>query len=164
MSVVAARKKNDKIEIAADSITVCGYTVMSAANNSSSTKIKRINNTVIAGCGLSEITSMLFLFAKTHLIKESTEDGIIDWMKDFMDWRREKTGKFGIEDNEFLIVFQNRIFKFHNYYCQEIDTFMAIGAGFEYALAALRLGHSPFNAVQVACDLSIYCRGPVVEV
>jgi ATP-dependent protease HslVU (ClpYQ) peptidase subunit len=37
------------------------------------------------------------------------------------------------------------------------DTFLAIGSGRDYAMAAMHLGHDAKTAVQVACDLDAYC-------
>ena len=37
----------------------------------------------------------------------------------------------------------------------------AIGAGEDYALASLHLGHTAKEAVETACELSVYCERPV---
>lgn len=46
--------------------------------------------------------------------------------------------------------------------CQ-IKDYVAIGAGDDFATAALYLGHTPREAVEVACNLSCYVAGPIVE-
>ena len=45
---------------------------------------------------------------------------------------------------------------------EEIDDFAAIGAGRDYAYAALYLGATPKEAVEVACELSCYVSEPIV--
>ena len=47
---------------------------------------------------------------------------------------------------------------------EEINDYAAIGAGRDYAYAALYLGHEPKEAVKVACDLSCYVSEPIIEV
>lgn len=37
----------------------------------------------------------------------------------------------------------------------------AIGWGFDFALAALYLGHPVQKAVETAIELSVYCEGPI---
>ena len=42
-----------------------------------------------------------------------------------------------------------------------VADFEAIGAGMDFALAALYLGHSVTEAVETAIELSVYCENPV---
>ena len=43
-----------------------------------------------------------------------------------------------------------------------IITYEAIGAGLDYALAALYLGHTVEDSVKTACELSVYCEQPII--
>lgn len=45
----------------------------------------------------------------------------------------------------------------------ELFDYGAIGAGEDFATAALYLGHHPKEAVKVACDLSCYVCEPIIE-
>ena len=47
-------------------------------------------------------------------------------------------------------------------YVAEVTDFYAIGYGHQYSEAALYLGHSPQEAVKVACDLCCFVDGPIV--
>jgi len=46
---------------------------------------------------------------------------------------------------------------------QRVEKFEAIGAGSDFALAALFLGKDSREAVEVACQLSIYCEEPIIS-
>ena len=48
-------------------------------------------------------------------------------------------------------------------FVHEISDYIAIGAGEQFANAALYLGHTPKEAVKVACDLSCYVSEPIIE-
>ena len=48
-------------------------------------------------------------------------------------------------------------------YVNEINEYAAIGAGEDFALAALYLGHSAKEAVKTACELSAFVAEPIVE-
>jgi len=159
MSVVAV-KKNDKggFDIAADDIAVNGWTVSSNADNQTFSKIQKINNIVIGGSGKTEVITMLFMYARTHLIKNNDLDNVFDWFKGFLDWRKEKSDKYGISGNYFIIVFNKKAFYFENFLCVEIKENFAIGAGRDFALAALSLGHSVEEAIEVSCKLSAFCN------
>ncbi len=55
----------------------------------------------------------------------------------------------------------SHVFEIESFFVQEITDFAAIGAGRDFALAALHLGHDARKAVEVACKLSVYCEVPV---
>jgi len=48
-------------------------------------------------------------------------------------------------------------------FINEIKDFAAIGAGEDFANAALYLGHSPEEAVKVACELCCFVSEPIVK-
>jgi hypothetical protein len=47
------------------------------------------------------------------------------------------------------------------FWCKEVTDYTAIGAGMDFALAALYLGNSVKEAIKAACHLSVYCEEPV---
>lgn len=162
MSVVAV-KRNEKggFDIAADDISCHGWTVISNADNKTFSKLQEMNDIIIGGSGATEVITMLFMYARTHLIKNNDLDTMIDWFKDFLDWRKKKSDKYGISGNYFLIIMDKKAFYFEDFLCIEIEDNFAIGAGRDFALAALSLGHTAKQAVEVACKLSSFCNEPV---
>jgi ATP-dependent protease HslVU (ClpYQ) peptidase subunit len=66
-----------------------------------------------------------------------------------------------LENSAFLVAYKQKVFFIDNYFVQEINDYYAIGVGMDYALAALYLGASVKEAIEVACHLSIFCEKPV---
>ena len=162
MSVVVVNKlKSGKFEIAADDIAVNGWTISNNADNQTFSKLEKINDITIGGSGKTEVITLLFMYARTNLIKTNDQDSMLEWFKGFLDWRKQKTDKYGIEGNTFLIVYGDKAFYFENFLCVEVKENFAIGAGRDFALAALSLGHSAEEAVKVACKLSAFCNEPI---
>lgn len=156
MSVIAVKITNGVATVAADSIVVSGYT----QSKEKSVKLKYINNMIIGGVGSAEELALFMLFCKTRTPKSSDDDGILEFISGFMDWKYKKISKSDI-DNDYVIVFEKKCFIARGFFIKEVSHFAAIGAGMDYALTALHLGKSAHDAVAVACDLCIYCERPV---
>lgn len=158
MSVVAVRKLKNKIIIGSDSIRVHGYT----QEKLQFAKLRKVNEIVIGSCGLAYESSLLFLFCKTHSPTSAEENDILEFLSEFQDWVRKKTGinAFTVS-NEYVLIFAGKIYRIQNFLIQEIEDYTAIGAGMDYALSALYLGADVAKAVETACELSIFCEKPV---
>jgi hypothetical protein len=81
-------------------------------------------------------------------------------MSEFQDWLKKKTDKTYIE-NSYILVFDKKVFKTEGFYVVEVTDYAAIGAGMDFSLTCLALGHSVKEAVEMACHFSIYCETPV---
>lgn len=159
MSVVACRVNESGYEIAADSITVRGYT-QSRGKNSSHSKLFEINEIVIGAVGLAEETSLLRLFATTHKPAAANELALLEFFSEFSGWKGKRINNSQIE-NSYLIGFNNKVFAIHQWFIKEVITYEAIGAGMDFALAALYLGHSAEKSIETAIELSILCEAPI---
>ncbi len=160
MSAVAVKKEKGKITIGADSILVSGYT------QEKDTKAKLFRSTpdfIFGASGMAADGELLNIFAKTHKPKAATEEAIIDFFNEFLGYLRGTMGSpaINLDNTNYLIVFKRRIFFFHNFYIREIKDYYAIGAGRDFALAALYLGQSVRKALEAACHLSVYCEKPI---
>jgi ATP-dependent protease HslVU (ClpYQ) peptidase subunit len=158
MSVVVVKVQPNKIEIASDSITVRGWTQSKDSNKFS--KLIKINDLFLGSVGLAEESSLLQVFCATRKPEAATESAIVNFFSEFAEWKNKKIGKYIIE-NDYLLVVDHHAFQIERFFVQEIIDFMAIGAGRDFALAALHLGHDVRKAVAVACELSVYCEAPV---
>src|SRR5882762_1581094 len=158
MSCIAVKITSTSISMAADSIRVSGYT---QSKDHSKSKLFQVNDISIGHSGLCSEGGLLYLYCATHKPSGSTELDIVNFFSDFTDWYRKKLGNGGIKlEGEFLIVFQGKVYYIIEFCIREVFNTYAIGAGRDFALAALSLGASPEKAVEVACDLSIYCEQP----
>lgn len=158
MSIVAVKVSTDKIEIASDSITVRGWTQSKDSNKFS--KLVKINDIIIGAVGLAEESSLLQIFCSTHKPEDTTESSIVGFFSEFSEWKNKKTSKSTLE-NDYLLVIGGHVFQIERFFVQEITDFTAIGAGRDFALAALYLEHDVRKAVEVACELSVFCEQPI---
>jgi hypothetical protein len=121
-----------------------------------------INGLLVGGVGKAEETSLFQIYASTHRIAAATESAVLEFLSEFSAWKKKKIDKADLE-NSYLLGVENVVFYIHGWYVTRISTFEAIGAGMDFALAALHLGHTPKEAVQVATELSVFCEGPIQE-
>lgn len=155
MSIVAVRIYDDKIEVAADSIMVRGWT-----QTNKYSKLHFINDMYIGTAGLAEEGSLFRVFCATRKPEQPTEGAIITFFSEFADWKNNKTGSASLQ-NEYIFIYSGKVFEIQRFHIQETKDYAAIGAGMDFALAALHLGHTAKEAVAVACVLSVYCEEPI---
>jgi len=162
MSVIACKITERGYEIAADSILVRGYT-QSTGQNIHAAKLFESNGMVIGTVGELEEESLFRLFCATRFPNAATEHALLEFLADFSDWKKARLDNPGIE-NRYIIGFGGKAFSIERWSVSEIAEYNAIGAGADYALTALHLGHSVEEAVQAAIDLCIYCEPPIIVI
>lgn len=162
MSVVTARVTSSGFTIAADSIGVIGYT-QTRGDNVNMVKLKEVNGIVIGGVGYSEETSLLYLFCETRRPESTTELALLGFLSEFSEWKNKKTGKY-YGGNHYIIAIGGVVYQVMGYDVSKVEKYAAIGAGMDFALAALHLGASAEKAVEVAIELSVYCETPVITI
>ncbi len=159
MSVIAARKYTDRIVMAADSINLFGQT---KETKNLRVKLRKIGEDFMVGAaGTSRETGLFYNYLDTHKLAVPTEAAVLNLMVEFIDFARKFDERFWTE-NEYLIAYKTALFYVYDLDVIEVKEYAAIGAGEDYALTALRLGHGPFDAVKVACDLCAFTAGPIV--
>lgn len=159
MSVVACRILPDGYEIASDSITI-RWATQSKGENTKFSKLFEVNGLVIGCVGSAEESSLLQMYCKTRQPAAANEQDLLEFMSEFANWKKTKVSKSDI-DNHYLIGFEGKVFSIGGWFIQEVLKYEAIGAGMDYALAALYLGNSAHDAIKVACELSIFCEEPI---
>lgn len=187
MSVVAVKINPDTIDLCSDSF----IGDRSQQAKMLFAKSFQVNGITIGGAGSAEETSLLKIFCQNHSPAAVDEDDVIDFFVEFIEWKKKKIpshlvryprrrgGKpnpgvlsriWGLIRkqranatlmNYYLLVYRGKVFDINDLYVREITTYWALGAGETYAKAALHLGHSAFEAVQVACELSPWCETPI---
>ena len=156
MSVVAVRVEKDKITIGADSILVSGYT----QEKDKMAKLFQNEWMVVGDVGEAQEGALFQIFSKTRKPREASVDAMTEYLFDFFSWKREKTDSDKLE-NSYIIIFNKKAFLIEGFYVKEVTDYTAIGAGMDFALAALYLGSSVQDAIKTACHLSILCEEPV---
>ena len=159
MSVVAVQIRAGKARFSSDSIRVTGWT----QEKETYSKLEKFSDSLVVGfCGECRYRVMLKAFSKTHMPAEGSVDAVTEWFSEFAGWI-SKVPNFAVDMGmaTYLLAFGGKVFLFSNYFCREVKDHYAIGAGSDFALAALHLGHAPEEAVKVACELSAFCEAPV---
>jgi ATP-dependent protease HslVU (ClpYQ) peptidase subunit len=156
MSVVAVKVTKNKITIGADSILVSGWT----QEKDKLAKLGEVNGMVVGDVGNAQEGALFMVFCKTRKPREASVDALIEFMSEFQDWLNKKIGETTLK-NEYIIVFDGKAFLMEGFYIKEITDYTAIGAGMDFALAALYLGNSVKEAIKAACHLSVMCEEPV---
>lgn len=160
MSVVVCKVSKDKIEIASDSIVVCGWTKLNNPQNKV-VKMMKYNDMIIGGCGTAEEESLLFHYMKTHTIEDMDEKSVLDFIIEFRRWKNDLTGDNSLV-NPYVIAYKGKAFAMEGMLVFPIDDYYAIGAGQDYALGALYMGASAAEAVKAACELCAMVCEPIV--
>lgn len=160
MSVVCAKVYKDEIVLAADSILVRGWSSKTTEHTFS--KLNKVNGIIIGSCGFAQEHSLMTHYMETHKPKNATTKAILDFMVEFTKWKKDYETSAEIK-NCYIIAFDGKCFEVSCLFVTEIETYSAIGAGEDFAMAALYLGHSPKEAVKVACDLSCFVAEPIIE-
>lgn len=156
MSVVAVKVEKDKITIGADSILVSGYT----QEKDKMAKLFQNEWMVVGDVGEAQEGALFQIFSKTRKPREASVEAMTEYLFDFFSWKREKTDADKLE-NSYVIIFNKKAFLIEGFYVKEINDYAAIGAGMDFALAALYLGSSVQDAIKTACHLSILCEEPI---
>jgi ATP-dependent protease HslVU (ClpYQ) peptidase subunit len=156
MSVVAVKVEKNKITIGADSILVSGYT----QEKDKMAKLFQNEWMVVGDVGEAQEGALFQIFSKTRKPREASVEAMTEYLFDFFSWKREKTDADKLE-NSYIIVFNKKVFLIEGFYVKEVTDYASIGAGMDFALAALYLGSSVKDAIKAACHLSILCEEPV---
>jgi ATP-dependent protease HslVU (ClpYQ) peptidase subunit len=159
MSIVCCQVYDGKIEIASDSISVRHYT-QSKGSNLKHVKLIQINGMTIGSVGAIEESSLFFQYCSTRKPRAATEQDIMMFLAEFSEWKKKLIDNNKIE-NSYILAIDKKAFVIEGFLVQEISQYEAIGAGMDYALAAMYLGHDVKKAVEVACELSVWCEKPI---
>lgn len=159
MSVIAARvyKNANKIVMASDSIMVKGW----SKTTQNTTKLVSINGMIMGVTGHCDEASLMFKYMETHKPLAPTERDVLDFVVEFSQWKRDYSGDTVIRDT-YLLAYGGHLFCMEGIFVYEVKEYESVGAGEDFAKAALYLGHSPQEAVKVACELSCFVCEPIV--
>lgn len=161
MSVVAVRvKDNGDFDISSDSQWTRG---MNKGTCEKRPKLWETNDMVIGAVGTASEINIMRLYSEITKPADTTERAVLDWIIGFNAFHKTKTDA-APENTEFILCFNKMVFAIAGLYFKPVLDYAAIGSGEDFALAALYLGKSTKEAVEVACNLTIYCCEPVITI
>lgn len=158
MSVIACKVHPDRIELAADSILVSGW---SQRTDGKWTKLAKVRDVVVGSSGLASEAGLMQLFLQTTRPKFADVESVLAFMGEFASWKQKRVNDATLH-NQFILAFDGKAFVTQEYFVDEIVNYYAIGAGEDFATAALHLGRSAAAAVETAVALSVFCEDPIV--
>lgn len=163
MSVVAVKLNKDTIEISADNqVSYGGNKLYGEDRGKHPAKIFKTNDIIFGTAGYTSVASMFRLFCETRKPESATELGILNFLSEFDDWGKSKDNSFKLENN-FIIIFENKVFSTSEFEVNSIESYSAIGSGMFLALGAMYMGADTKKAVDVAKKYDLYCGGDTVS-
>lgn len=159
MSVITAKVYKDRIIMAADSIMCRGW---SKQTNHDFVKMEHINGMIIGGVGNAMEISLMWHYMDTHRPADATVKSVLNYVIEFSMWKNNQVGS-PMVDNAYLMAYKGKLFYIEKMFIYEISDYKGIGAGEDFANAALYLGHTPKEAVETACALCCVVAEPIIE-
>lgn len=162
MTCIACKKDSEWIYISSDSQSSWDMIGNKETDKSKDktkknhSKIYEENWMVIGACGSVSESNIMKLFAKNHKPKSADEDGMMEFMIEFKERATKKDSWFEY-DNEYIIIYQNKIYKCYWIDVSEVPEYTAIWSWMFFALSALYLWFDTEKAVEVACEFDLYC-------
>ena len=172
MSVVVLKKYEDRIEISSDSCVSNGVENIDHQNGACK-KLIRINDIIVGGCGDLYEVQLLQYYLKTYEPKLASQYDLQKLIYNFIQYKRKGLGivdrlkhKFFYDNrvkNSYIFVFNNQCFYVEGTVISLIKNMYAIGSGKLTAYAALRVGMSPHDAVEMSCKYNFGVSEPIID-
>lgn len=161
MTIIAAKKYEDRIEMASDSRATAGDFIW----NDDIQKIYRNDRVCIAAAGNSDIVYTFF----RKIIKENIlQSAYIENMMVYSEYLDDFLTEYDISmlaDSISLVTIlgndQSLLCRSMDRECTLIKEFSAIGIGYPIAMGALEMGATPVEAVKIACKYNSNCGGKI---
>ena len=166
MTTIVAKKENGYIHICANTRVSYGYERGdSKVGGCNLDKLVKINDECfIASCGEASLSIYNELFSRINYLEGTDIKHIIDYMFKFRQYFKSMTEIKEISGYGF-VVFKDKIFQiiYDSNEIFEMQDFVACGSGRYYAIAALHLGKSAKEAVELSCKLDAFSELPIQE-
>lgn len=179
MTILAAVKKNNRVYIGADRITMFGGEY--ATDLVDNCKIMKLRHAYLASSGYTLVNNVIeHLYSKGSEILDNEFRNRADVFQFFLALYGQLKDNYTLVDsgkdtyaaiyNSFLLVTPGHIYGIaNNLSVHEYDQYAAYGAGADYALGSLYSIYDVLDdgeeitrvALEAACQFSIYCKEPL---
>lgn len=157
MTVIAVDVRGEDIVIGADSQITYGYHMRV---DNPPKLIRSKTGVILAGTGAAEGNALMRLYLENNRPREASEYAVTEFITDFRKWAHDRAKDPNLA-TQFLLAVDGVAYEIHDYYIALVTTFKAMGAGLEYAEAAMYLGQTVEQAIRAACHLSTACNEPI---
>ncbi|KKN71757.1 hypothetical protein LCGC14_0418230 [marine sediment metagenome] len=158
MSIVVVKIEKNKLVIATDSFIGFGWGTQLKDKEA---KLFRQNGMIVGCVGYASDITWFRAYTKTRKLKGMQEEDVIEFMTDYIEWARKKFSDYKNQSSFIICQDGKAVFVTSDFYVKEIKDYRAMGAGQDFSLTAFHFGKSAKEAVEIACELSIYCEKPV---
>lgn len=158
MTVIAAKVEENHIVMSCDSQVSRGW-----HKKSTGYPVKIIDGSdfIIGASGAAVLMPLLSAYSKNHQIGDGGADRIIEWCFEFLEFCKKKTDSWN-QEGQLILAHGSGLFVIEQWLPLKIDDFCAVGSGFQYAEAAMYLGKTTEEAVDVAIHMDYGCGGDTV--
>ena len=122
----------------------------------------KVNDIIVGTSGTMAEGSLMQYYMRTHNPATAALPDILDFLVEFSRWKKDLMGDSSV-NNHYIVAYDGHLFYADGVCPYGVRDFCSIGAGRNYANAVMKLGHTPKEAVKVACDLCCYVAEPVIE-
>jgi ATP-dependent protease HslVU (ClpYQ) peptidase subunit len=161
MSVIAARKYKDRVDISADSQITWGSSYKQT--NTPFAKLIKQNKIIIGSSGTTYLHTLLSLFSKNTKPKGSSAMDIFDYLVDFRDWAKKRDATIKFDTTHLIIIYLQETFVCYDLEINIVDSFASVGSGMFLAIGAMHMGAAPDKAVEIAKEYDLHCGGKTIS-
>lgn len=174
MTTIVVKKEKEYIHICSDSqFHYNEYKYLKIEKNiKNSEKICKIDDIVIWFAWSLESLLKLKQYISSEKPEwsklEDIENYIVKWYKQMKErkeiFRMEENDKYNIDNNEIIIIFENKIFHIQWNYIFEVNEYDAIWSWTEFAFTALYLWKNAKKSCKIATELDLNTGGKINEI
>ena len=156
MSVIAAKKYDDRIEVACDTALTLGPLTKPKGILNKITYYEE-HGALVGVTGYARHISAIDYFSHKNKMWKQHEVPLCVRIGE------EMKNCCGDEDDgsEIILIKDGKIFLIEKWLPIEINDYISIGSGANYAECLMHIGKSPEESVKVAMELNCYCDGDV---
>lgn len=158
MTVIAGKVESDRIVIGSDSQVTWGWQSKELIDDG---KLMVLPDLIVGGAGYGSHLNYMAIYLENHKPRTSEKRDVLEFFVEFHQWIDKMIKDFK-PYNRWLIAYDGRLISVTSDLSVNYHDFWAVGSGWEYARTALHLGHSVEEALQIACDLTVFCAPPLV--
>jgi ATP-dependent protease HslVU (ClpYQ) peptidase subunit len=158
VTVIAGKVESDRIVIGSDSQVTHGWHSKDLVDDG---KLMVLPDLIIGGAGASSHNNYMSIYLENHKPRSSQRRDVLEFFVEFHQWIDKMIKDFKPR-NSWLLAYDGKLISATADLNVEHHEWWAVGSGFEYTRSALHLGHTVEEAIQTACDLTVFCGPPVV--
>jgi ATP-dependent protease HslVU (ClpYQ) peptidase subunit len=158
VTVIAGKIEEDKIVIGSDGQRTWGWQAKEVLQDG---KLIVLPDIIVGGAGYGSHNNHMAVYLTSHKPQSSEKRDILQFFVEFNQWCDKMIKNFESQ-NCWLLAYDGRLTSVTYDLSVNYHDYWAVGSGWEYARTALHLGKTVEEAIEVACELTIFCAPPIL--